>query len=493
MAIAQKQIERAADPGGIAGLWRREAGFRDVLRLAVPLVLSTASWSIQHFVDRMFLCWYSQEAMAAALPAGFLAFTVISFFMGTASYANTFVAQYHGSGQPRRIGPALWQAIYFSVAAALVLPIGALFSEAIFRAVGHEPAVQAMENTYFRILLLGAGISIYSSAVSCFFTGLGRNWPVMWINAGCTAVNLTLDYAMIFGRWGFAERGIAGAAWATVMANGAAALAFTVLLFLPRRNERQYALRSGWRFDVELFRRLMRFGIPCGVQFMLDILAFTFFVFIVGRIGTAELAATNLAFQINSLAFLPMIGFGIATSTLVGQWLGRERPELAARAAWSAFGLTFAYMATIAVLYVVAPSWFIRPFAAKADAASFAAVERTAVIILYFVAFYCLFDTMNVIFAAALKGAGDTRFVMWWSVVLGWAVMVIPAWVACEKKWGGIFAAWTFLTAYVIALGFLFLLRFLQGKWRTMLVVERAHVVPVPPTLPEAPTSEVDL
>jgi MATE family multidrug resistance protein len=483
---AQLRTEDTEDANDAGSWWSRPAGYRAVLHLAVPLVLSTSSWSIQHFVDRMFLCWYSPKAMAAALPSGFLAFTLTSFFMGTASYANTFVAQYHGAGQPRRLGPAIWQAVYFSIAAGMLLPVFYPFARTIFRLVGHEPVVQELESRYFRIMMLGAGFSIYTSAVSSLFTGLGRNWPVMWVNAGVTAVNIVLDYAMIFGHWGFPEWGIDGAAWATIIANAAGATAFSILAF-SRRNERQYATRSGRRFDRELFGRLMRFGAPSGVEFMLDISAFTFFLFIVGRIGTVELAASNLALQINSLAFLPMMGFGIATTTLVGQWLGSDKPRLAARAAWSAFGMTFAYMATVAALYVIAPSWFIGPFAAKSDAAEFGVVRPMATAILRFVAVYCLFDTMNVIFASALKGAGDTRFVMYCSVGLAWTVMVIPTWIVSKRAGGGIYSAWVFLSAYVILLGFAFLFRFLRGKWRTMRVIETPTVRAVPVNVPEAP------
>ncbi|MBN1867368.1 MATE family efflux transporter [Candidatus Sumerlaeota bacterium] len=476
----------------LARRWEEPAGYRQVLAMAVPLVLSTGSWSIQHFVDRMFLCWYSPDAMAASLPAGLFCFTLICFFMGTASYANTFVAQYHGSGQPRRVGPAVWQSIYFAIAAGLILPLAISPARAVFAFAGHAPAIQDLEFRYFRILILGSFFTVYTAGVSSFFTGLGRNWPVMWVNIGITVVNLTLDYALIFGHWGMPEMGIEGAAWATVVANGLGSLAFTVAAFSPA-NERRFATRSGWRFDRGLFARLMRYGAPSGAQFVLDILAFTVFIFLVGRIGTLELAASNVAFQINTLAFMPMIGFGIACSTLVGQRLGENRPDLAARATWSAFHLTFGYMATVAAAYVVAPSIFIDPFAAKADPEAFEATRRLATTMLYFVAAYSLLDTMNIVFSSALKGAGDTRFVMFYSLGLSWTLFVTPTYFLCTVLGGGIYAAWGVMTLYINVMGLGFLVRFLGGKWRSMRVVEIPAPGIVPPSLPEAPTAEVDL
>ena len=94
-------IRRALDAlsGGIKQKWNHEAGYRELLVVALPLIVSTGSWSVQQFVDRMFLAWYSPEAMAASMPAGITNFTVMSLFIGTASYTGTFVAQYNGAGQ----------------------------------------------------------------------------------------------------------------------------------------------------------------------------------------------------------------------------------------------------------------------------------------------------------------------------------------------------------------------------------------------------------
>lgn len=91
--------------------WRSAGGYREVLAMAVPLVLSTGAWSVQHFVDRMFLTWHSPEAIAA----GMLNFTVVSLFMGTAGYVSAFAAQYFGAGRHDRVGPVMWQGIWVGV------------------------------------------------------------------------------------------------------------------------------------------------------------------------------------------------------------------------------------------------------------------------------------------------------------------------------------------------------------------------------------------
>lgn len=285
-----------------------------------------------------------------------------------------------------------------------------------------------------------------------------------------------------------------GAAIATVLSAFSRALVFSILIF-SATHRREFNTFKGRKFERELFGRLMRFGIPSGIQFFLDMLAFSMFNLLVGRIGTSELAATTLAFQINTLAFMPMIGFGIAVSTLVGQRLGENKPDLAARSTWSTFHMTFFYMATISALFVLVPSIFIAPFAAKADPAKFAEIYPIAVVLLRFVALYCVFDGVNIVFASSLKGAGDTKFVMYFVVGTAWTVMVLPSWFVLDRGIGGLYTVWVFFTLWVCILAVGFLIRFLRGKWREMRVIEKApgavKATDVP--LPESPTTDVDL
>jgi MATE family multidrug resistance protein len=288
----------------LSARWKARAGYREFLVIAFPLILSTGAWSVQHFVDRMFLTWYSPESIAASLPSGLVNFSITSLFVGTTSYVSTFVAQYFGAARYERIGPVIWQGLYISILGALIVAAFIPLAGPIFHMVGHQPAVRDLEIVYFRILCLGGLPVIGSAALSGFFSGLGRPWPVMWINCLSTFINLVLDYAMIFGHWGFPEMGMAGAAWATLIGASAGFLIYLAMVLRPSCN-RLFRTLSGWRPDRVLFRRLLGYGFPSGVQFLLDMSGFTAFVLLVGRLGTVNLAATNIAFNINTLAFLP--------------------------------------------------------------------------------------------------------------------------------------------------------------------------------------------
>ncbi len=457
--------------GALKKRWHSEGGYRQFLVIAFPLILSTGALSVQHFVDRMFLSWYSPEAIAAAMPAGMLNFCVMSLFIGTAGYVNTFVAQYFGAGQTHRIGPAVWQGVYVSALGGLCIMLLVPFSEPIFRLVGHEATIQQLEMEYFAILCLGAGPMIASTALAGFFSGRGRTWPVMWVNILATGTNILLDYILVFGLWGFPEMGIRGAGIATVLSG-----VFSFLAYIPlvcrSRYDVKYHILKGWRFEKELFFRLLRFGFPSGVQFFLDISGFTVFILLIGHLGTVSLAATNIAFNISTLAFMPMIGSSIAISVLVGQYLGKNQPEMATISVYSGFHLTFAYMSVIALAYLFVPELFVLPFAAGADPAGFAEIYRLTVLLLRFVAVYSIFDTMNLVFASAIKGAGDTRYVMFAIVITSALVLITPTYLGVVVMGWGVMASWINVSAYVIVLSIIFLVRFLGGKWKAMRVIE---------------------
>jgi MATE family multidrug resistance protein len=169
---------------------------------------------------------------------------------------------------------------------------------------------------------------------------------------------------------------------------------------------------------------------------------------------------------------------------LVGQYLGSDKPGLAQTAAYSGFHLTLTYMVAIAAAYVLVPDIFVAPFAHNADPQRFGEIYRYSVILLRFVAVYSLFDAMNIIFCSAIKGAGDTRYVMFVTVLLSVCILIVPVYLVIEVFKFGLMLAWVLATAYVTMLGVIFYLRFRGGKWKSMRVIEQEVPVPVPAPKP---------
>lgn len=463
------------------GWWSRPCGGRDVLTIALPLVVQTAFWSVMWFIDRMFLMWYSRDAMAAALPAGMFFWAMICFPQGIASFVNTFVAQYYGAGRPERIGLAVKQGIWFGWITVPLFLLALPLAPLLFRGAGATPEIVRQEVLYFQMLALGAGPLIIAAAMSSFYTGRGLTWVVMLVDVSASLINILFDWILIFGKFGFPELGIAGAGIATALANWSLVLVYWLLM--RRRADRQKFGLDNNRFDWEIFWRLLKFGVPSGLPLLIEAIGFTMLIKQVSAIGSSEAAATSLAFNVNAVAFVPLIGLSIAVSTLVGQKLGEERPKLAARATWTALVLGLGYTGFFAVLYIGVPEWFLAAHAANANPTEFAPVRVLTLGLLKFVALYCFFDALQIIFVGALKGAGDTRFILINAVIV--STLAILTGNYCERyfEWQErgwmLWGWWWVLTGWIFTLGMVYMARFIQGKWQSMRVIEPELAVPI--------------
>ncbi|MFH2125947.1 MAG: MATE family efflux transporter [Pseudomonadota bacterium] len=454
--------------------WYQPNGYRHVLAVGLPLVVSFGTTSLIHFTDRVFLANYSIDAIAAALPAGIASFLSLCFFMGVVSYVNVFVAQYVGAGAPERVGASLWQGIYFSLASGLFLAALYLVAEPIFRFAGHDPEVMRLEVIYFRILTLGAGTVVLATTLSCFYSGRGLTRPVMLINLAGAGLNIPLDYLLINGVGPFPEMGIAGAAVATVISQVVLVALFGLAVF-RKRNEHVFAVRSAWAWDSVLMRRMLHYGLPGGMQLFLDILVFTFFVFMVGRLGRAELAATNIVIAINTLSFMPMVGMSVAVSTLVGQAIGAGKPSGGVRATTSTLHIALAYMGLVALAFVFLPRELLSFFYTDgASAAAQSHMVELGVELLRFVAVYSMFDAMVLVYVGSLKGAGDIYFVMWSMALICLGLVIAPLLVGVEVLGLGLYFIWGCVTLYVVVLGLVLRWRYSRGLWKKMRVIEAA-------------------
>lgn len=456
----------------VRGWWQRPAGGREVWLIAWPLVISSLSWTVMTFVDRVFLAWVSGDAMAAAFSASMVWFTVLCLPLGICTYANTFVSQYNGDRQFGMIGPAVWQTVWmalvFTPVTLLFIPLAPL----IFSWGDHTPKIQALEVEYFQILSLGGGGMLVAQAASAFYSGRGNTQVPMWIDSFYALLNLLLDYLWIFGLAGFPQLGIAGAGYATSLSLWLKALTYLALM-LQRKYRDKYQTWQGLQFHPDIWRRLWHYGGPSGLQMVLDVLGFTVFVMLVGRLGSLEAEATSMAFSISTLAFMPIWGFGLAAGIMVGQRLGENQPDLAESSTWSTLIIALTYMTIISITYLLIPDLYLGSFFANSSELTpdQLRLKLLSMQLLRFVAAYNLLDATLTVFVNAIKGAGDTPFVLKISWIMG-AVLAVMSFLAVEVWHLGVYGCWVIITGWVWGLGLIYLMRFRQGKWRQMRVIE---------------------
>ncbi len=462
----------------------KPGGYREVLRLAWPLIISTGSFTVMMFCDRMFLAWFSAVTIQAALPASILAFSLSCGFMAVAAYSNTFVAQYFGSGDTEGCSRATSQGLLLALISwpflLLLIPAGRW----MLQISGHAPEVLSKELSYFSILMVGSVSSALGAAVSSFFTGRGRTVITMVANVIGNVVNIVLDYVLIFGKCGFPAMGIQGAGWATVVA-GFVSPAILLFLFFSRKTDAVFHTRKSFRYHPKLFWRMVKFGLPSGIHLALDVASFTIFVMFTGRMGEAALAVSNIALSINMLAFMPMVGLGIAASILVGQYQGSKQSDVAAQVGWTAFKMGVYYMLIVGLSFILFPKAYLSLFTDRSpDAVALVDIFATGKILLVIMAVWGLLDAANLILGSALKGAGDTRFVMYYSVTMAWGLLVTGQVVIVFVLKAGILVSWAWTAFYIGVMAIGYIWRFKCGRWRSIDVLGVS--VPLVPRRPGA-------
>lgn len=454
----------------VVSRWHSPNGYKNVLVLAIPLIVTTSSSGLQSFIDRIFLSWFDSNALAATVPAFLVCFTLSAVFLGIASYVSVFVAQYYGAKQFEKIGAVVWQGFYTIGPCLFVVVPVFVFLEPIFRLIGHDPVLQVMEVSYAGILILSLPVAIVSSALSGFFSGISRTSVVMWSNLLITLINLLLDYILIFGHWGFPSMGVAGAAWATVIALLVGTLV-QLWIFFQLQYREKFKTFCRWNFDKKLFKQLIIFGFPAGIQFQMQSLAWTLFVLFIGKIGIVALTAHSIAMNIFILAVMPMAGMSIAVSILVGQCLGDDDPESAERATLSAVHIACVFFVFVGGWILLFPEWFITPFSKGMPPSIYQLVVPEVKHLLVLVSFLCIFEAISMMMAGALKGAGDTRFVAWVGILTSWFVLVLPT-ALLLYLWGGhLLWSWVFFILNGFFVCLFYTLRFRTKKWQDLRVI----------------------
>jgi MATE family multidrug resistance protein len=448
----------------------RRVSYRELLKVALPLIITSASFTMLHFCDRMFLSWYSPISIQAVVPAGILAFTLISFFMALCAIANSFVAQYYGAAEYENCSRSVTQALFMALLSWpliwLLIPVGIQ----LLAWSGHAPEVFEQEKTYLSILMMGGVNAPLTAAAGSFFSGRGKTRVIMAAHLIGNSANVVLNWFLIFGHGPFPAMGIKGAAIASLVA-GFVAPAILIGLYFSKANHHVYRTRQMLQFNRPLFMRMLRFGLPSGVHMVLDVGSFSVFVLLLGRLGETAFLASNIVLSINMIAFMPSIGIGQAASVLVGQCMGRGDADEAEAAAWKAWRVGVIYTLLAVGSFILFPEMYIRAFA-HGDVV-FNEVFNAARILLLFAAGWGVMEATNAVLSGALRGAGDTHFVMWFHTTVAWGFFALGEALIVLVFKLNVFASWGWAIAYFSLLAAGWIWRIRSGRWKNIQLIER--------------------
>ncbi|GAB5406042.1 MAG: MATE family efflux transporter [Aureliella sp.] len=451
--------------------WSSAWGPGPLISLALPLMISAGFVSLTLFTDRTLLYWQSELSASAALGAGTIYWTLICFPTGLLGYVSTFVSQYRGAKQYDQIARIYRHASWLAWAIVPVLVAVMVFASLIFSGAGHKPELAKQETIYLQLLLVGGIGVLFYSVQSGLLTGQGRTGTVLAIDAVATVVNLALDAVLIFGFGPIPELGLVGAAIAT---------SFSFWLKIPiawavlRRNQdftSELAGAYARPVQSEMLRRFMRFGSPAGLQLLAEGACFSVILLQVGRLGELQTAATTLALGVNILVFVPMIGLGIGVGVLVGQRLTEGSVALARRAVTCGIAITVLYTSVFACGLLLAPDLAVSIYAWGTPDDRFEEVRPLLMPLLKIIALYCVLDGLQIVFVGAIKGAGDTLFVL--LATVGISAIVLCTGMLVESALGNSLLLWWYMIAvWVASMGIVFALRYFSGAWTSKRVID---------------------
>ncbi|MFH1714931.1 MAG: MATE family efflux transporter [Elusimicrobiota bacterium] len=455
----------------------KPGSIREMTAIALPMVISHSCETIMTFTDRMFLSKIGTSEMNAAMSGGITAFMTMTFFMGLIGYSNALVAQYFGADRKNNCAIVISQGLLISI---IAYPLILFFKPNIihlFEITGIEPAQLEMQKTYFSILMYGTIFGLLRTTFSSFFSGTGRTRIVMTASFTAMIVNIFFNYILIYGKLGFPMLGVSGAAIGTIIG---AFCGFLVLAFsyFKKSNLKAYNILRSFKFNASIMKLLLRFGYPTGLEMFLNLLAFTIIIMIFQGHSPATAAAATIVFNWDMVSFLPLLGLEIGLISLVGRYMGAKKQDYAHTSVMSAVKVGIIYSTIIFILFVLFPEYLVNIFKPVSFSQVFADAFPTAVFMIRLASLYVLVEVGIIIFSGALRGAGDTFWVMSVSVSLHW--ILVPVLLISLKILDlSTETAWALLVAIFLAFSSLFYLRYRTGKWRSIDVIGYAEEVPL--------------
>jgi len=438
-------------------------GVREVVTLATPVVLTQLSATAMGVVDSAMVGRLGPTQLAAVGFASIWLWTIFSLLYGTASGIQTFVSQADGAGQPGACGRWAWQGFYaIAPAALLFVAVLAPLAGPLLALLGPSAELQSSAVAYITTRLAGEAAFAVIMVLTSFFRGLGDTRTPLYVTLFANAVNVVLDYGLIFGELGLPAWGVSGAGAATAVGSwvGAAAL---YIAFRRRSVSERFDTRPVAP-DRAAVARFLRTGAPIGGQWCVGMTSFACFTTVVARMGDASMAASQAFVMLLSLSFMQAVGISIAASTLVGRYVGARDEMSAKRSFRSSIQIGLALSGVIAVLFVAIPTPLLRIFT---DDPAVVALGRPLLVI---GALFQLFDFLAIVTEGALRGAGDTRWPFAVETALGWGFFIPLAYLLGVVLEGGLTGAWVGGLIYVCALALVLVRRFRSGAWRQIAI-----------------------
>lgn len=434
---------------------------REVLHLSLPIIGGMTSQNVLNLVDTWLVGGLGAAALAACGLANFLNFMAVAAITGLSTAVQALAARRVGEGRLGETAVPLNGGLLLSLAVGVPLSLLLILAAPwFFPKMVDDPAVAAEGVPYLQwrlvaVALIGMNFSFrgYWSAVKLTRLYL---YTLVWMHA----LNILFSWTLIYGKFGLPAMGTSGAGLGTTLS---IAVGTATYFWHAGRHARGHGFLQALP-GREQIRALLKLGLPTCIQQLLFSGGFTALFWIVGQVGTAELAVANVLVNVTLLAVLPGIGFGLAATTLVSQALGRQDPADAHRWAWDVFKVGAVLFAAIAVPMLLLPGPVLQVFLRDP------ALVEVGRLPLQLIGLGILLDGLGLVMMHALLGAGATGLVMKVSVGFQWLLFLPLAYLLGPVLGLGLSAIWLGMTLYRALQAGVFVVAWERKRWAAIRV-----------------------
>ncbi|MDG0812713.1 MATE family efflux transporter [Cohnella rhizosphaerae] len=388
-----------------------------ILHLALPSIATFSSMTFTGLLVLMIVGKLGAAAIAVVGVTNILIYNMWALCAGIQNAINYLVAQNYGSGEMRLANQRMQIALAMTGILGVILLAGSLLApELILSAMGLNDEIVALGSDYVMIRMIALIFGIFSGAFFAYLRAIGDTKTPMTIALINSGLVVVLTYVLAYGKYGFPDLGLQGAAWSILIAEIVTA-GMCVWVYFGYLNA-TLLTRSFERFDRKQVKLMVFESAKLSMMEMSNSLGMLVFTMCISRLGTVAIAANEIALNILSFGFMPSNGFGAAATIGTGQEIGKGHHAEAKRFGLMTVLLGLLLMVLISILMFV----FALPIAKLYTPER--AVYMAVVPLIHLAAFIQLFNTTGIIFGGGLRGIGDTTYLSRVAFVLNWIIFI---------------------------------------------------------------------
>lgn len=418
--------------------------WRALIRLGWPMMATQFFIMATGFLDTLMAGRYATVDLAGVQLAGNLMWPIFLLLTGITMALTPIIAQARGRRDVSGGGAFVRQGLWMTALTSVILIVLLRNAEMFYRAVGGiDEGVIRVASDYLEAVSWGIPAVMVYVSLRQVCEGLGETWPPMLIAGAVVPVNGFLNYAWIYGEFGFPELGGVGCGKATAVVFWLELL--LMLWFVRRPFFRVLGVFSRFEWpQPQALGELSRIGVPIGLSIFVEMAIFSVLSLLISRIGVIDLAAHSIVGNINWLTYVLPMGLGGAASIRVGYFVGADDLAGARRSALTALRVALAYGVLVSVLLLLGRSTLVSLYTIDPE------VQAIALLLIVFVAVYQIFDDTNAVAIGALRGYKDTILPMVYGLTGFWLIALPIAVAFGEGAYGlpklGVYGYWLGLT-----------------------------------------------